>query len=133
MFFVRTAKLRHVSTRADGEGNGSVLQRIKGILPELRAGCEVADEKADGVAAEGILQDAGEFGVAVRDTALVETRMRRAEDALCRGIRTAPWLRACTTWPSTLRDLLIAADSAMRDESLPVSYSSSVTQTRWNR
>lgn len=124
-----------MSARADwngGNGGGGALQRIKGILPELGAGCEVADEKADGVAAEGVLQDAGEFRVAVRDTALRKTRMRRAKDALCREIRTAPWLRAWTTWPSTLSDLLIAADSAMREESLPVSYASSVTRTRWN-
>lgn len=51
---------------------GDVLQRIKGILSELGAGCEVADEEADGIAAEGILQDAREFGVAVRDTALIK-------------------------------------------------------------
>lgn len=33
---------------------------------------------------------------------------------------TAPWFSACTTWPSTLKDLLIAADSAILDGSLPV-------------
>ena len=35
---------------------------------------------------------------------------------------TAPWFSACTTWPSTLRDLLIAEDSAIRDGSLPVNW-----------
>lgn len=81
MFFVRTAKLECVSARADGERRRErgVLQRIKGILPELRAGCEVANEKADGVAAEGVLQDAGEFRVAVRDTALIDMRIRWEE------------------------------------------------------
>jgi hypothetical protein len=36
--------------------------------------------------------------------------------------RTAPWFNAWTTWPRTLRDLLMAADSCNRDASLPVNY-----------
>lgn len=39
-----------------------------------------------------------------------------------RDDRTAPWFKAWTTWPSTLSDLLIAEDSAIRDGSFPVSY-----------
>ena len=74
MFFVLTAKLsglmRQQACDENSERRDYLLQRVEGILSELRPWGKVTNEKTDGAASEGILKDSCQFGVAVRDATL---------------------------------------------------------------
>lgn len=80
----------------DGDTDIHILERIKGILPELGARGEIANEEAHRVATERVLQYSSELRVAVRDATLGRTAGQYRECAShIRGKgRTAPWLRA---------------------------------------
>ena len=76
MFFVLTAKLsglmRQQACDENSERRDYLLQRVEGILSELRPWGKVTNEKTDGAASEGILKDSCQFGVAVRDATLMK-------------------------------------------------------------
>lgn len=99
--------------------NVNPLQRVQRILPEFRSRSKIADEQSDGIPAKGVLEDARELRIAIW-----YSRLRMP--SVCKSLhstkkRTAPWFNACTTCPRTLRLLLIAALSAIRVGSFPVS------------
>jgi hypothetical protein len=54
----------------------TLLQRVEGILSELDAGSEVADQKTHRGTAEGILEDTSEFRISVWDSGLPERKIR---------------------------------------------------------
>ena len=80
----------------DGDSDIHILERIKGILPELGARGEIANEESHRVATKRVLQYSSELRVAVRDATLGRTTGQYGEctSHIHRKGRTAPWLRA---------------------------------------
>ena len=131
MFFVRTAKLKATSDLQRKETTQNSLERVQCILPKFGSRRQVTNQQPDRTPSEGILQDSRKLRVAIGDPRLVKVRFGAV---IGRGeTHTAPWFNECTTCPKTLRDLLIAADSAIREGSLPVSYENNISLFQMRR